>query len=869
MSRNRFSMVIGLLVAVTMVLAACTPATSTPATTVPVQPTTAPGVPTTAPVVPTETPKTTRTGGWLDQIVFTAIPDANSGIAQLQAGSIDMFLNSSLTDANLFAKVKADTNLNYNSLYGSSDQLLFNTVDCTSKGMLNPFNDMAIREAMNWAVDRNYVAQEIAGGLATPMFTALDPAFPDAARNAGELGAIATKYAYDLSKAQAVVDAEMPKLGATKDASGKWQYKGKPVTVIGLIRTEDSRKQIGEYFANQLEKLGFTVDRQEKVRKEASPIWAQGDPNDCKFNYYTAGWINTAIIRDEGGNFATFNSGDVQQIPAMIAYQASPALKKVDDALLTNNFKTMDERAQLFKTALDLSMTESWWGIWVIAPFAFEPSNTTLSAASDLAAGQSNALLPYTLRYNDKEGGTIHIAQSGIMVDPWNPINGSNWTDDATVQYMTSDHGTVPNPYTGLSTPKLITHGEVIAKTGLPIAKSLDWVDLKFQDTITVPDDAWADWNATTQTFITAKDRAAAAVANPTGPDAKYTQTANTQVTVTYTPDLFKTKWHDGSNFSVADVIMAMIMQFDPAKTDSKIYDEGAVSTLQVFMSHFKGVKIDSTNPLTITTWDDSYSLDAENSIAGLNTWYPGIKDVYAYGTGAWHNIGLSIQAEADGKIAMSADKSSTLKVDRTGMISGPTLAVMASYLDQDIASGYIPYAPTLGTYITADEAKTRYTNLQTFYKAHGVLWIGTGPYYIDKVDSTAGSITLARFADYLFPSDQFSGFGVAEIAVATVDGPTTVKAGDAVMFNVSVTFNNLPYPSKDLDSVTYTLFGADGSTVASGTATMSAEGQYIIALSTDTSSKLVAGPTSMSVAVASKTVGMPTFVSYQFVVTK
>jgi len=841
----------GVLLAIAMLATACTPATTTPAT--------APATSAPATQAPTAVPP--RNGGWVDQVVFTSIPDPNSGIAQLQAGSIDMFLNSSLTDANLFAKVKADSNLAYASVFGSNDQLLFNTADCTPKGMLNPFNNMQIREAMNWAIDRNYIAQEIQGGLATPKYTGLTTAFPDAARNASVMGAIVTKYAYNFEKAQAVVDEQMPTMGATKDANGKWQYKGKPVTVIGLIRVEDTRKQIGEYFANQLEKLGFTVDRQEKVRKEASPIWAQGDPNDCKFNYYTAGWINTAIVRDEGLVFSEFNSGDVQQIPVMIGYQASPELKKVDDALLTNSFKSMDERAQLFATALDLSMKESWWGIWVIDPFAFEPYNKNISVAADLAAGQSNALLPYTLRYNDKVGGTIKIAQSGIMVDPWNPINGSNWTDDATVQYMTSDHGTIPNPYTGLYIPKLITKAEVVAKTGLPISKSLDWVDLKFQDSITVPDDAWADWNATTQTFVTAKDRAAA--------DSKYALTANTQVTVTYTPDLYKTKWHDGSNFSVADVVMAMIMQFDPAKTESKIYDEGAASTLEVFMTHFKGVKIVSTDPLTITTWDDTYSLDAENSVSGLNTWYPGLKDAYPYGTGAWHNIGLIVQAEADGKIAMSADKASKLKVDRTGMLSGPTLAVQATYLDQDVTDGFIPFAPTLGQYVTADEAKARYANLQAFYKAHGHLWIGTGPYFVDKVDSTAGSITLARFADYMFPADQFSGFGAPEIAVASVDGPTTVKAGDAVTFTVTVTFNDQPYPSKDLDKVSYTLFGADGSAIATGDATMTAEGTYTVTLSADDSGKLPAGSASLSVAVASKTVSLPTFVTYQFVVTK
>jgi peptide/nickel transport system substrate-binding protein len=401
-------------------------------------------------------------------------------------------------------------------------------------------------------------------------------------------------------------------------------------------------------------------------------------------------------------------------------------------------------------------------------------------------------------------------------------------------------------------------------------------VTLSFQDAIAVPDDAWADWDATNQVFITAKDRATAAAAakakDPKAPDGGYTQTAVVQETVTFSPDIFKTKWHDGSTLSVADFVMAMIMNFDPGKPASKIYDKGyADSSLAAYMTHFKGVKIVSTDPLVITTWDDKFNLDAENSIT---TWYPsyggnGDGDGYAYGTTAWHNLTPAIQAESDGKMAFSLDKSGTLKVDETSQISGPTLAIQSTYLDTDATSGYIPYAPTLGKFITTDEAKARYANLQAFYKAHNNLWLGTGPYFVDKVDTTAGSLTLTKFADYTYSLDTWASFSTPEIAVAAVDGPTQVKAGDAASFTVAVTFNNAPYPSKDLAGVSYTLFAADGTVAASGDAKFSAEGSYTIDLTTDQTSKLTAGSSSLAVAVASKVVGMPTFVTYQFVATK
>jgi peptide/nickel transport system substrate-binding protein len=761
-------------------------------------------------------------------------------------------------DANLFKTVKADPNLTYNMSYGGFDQLMFNTVACADKNVLNPFTDMKIREAMNWAIDRNYVAQEIMGGLGTPRYTVVDDASADAARYAADMAAIATKYAYSLDKAQAVVDTEMKTMGATKDANGKWQFNGKPVTIIGLIRTEDNRKDIGIYFAQQLEKLGFTVDQQLKKRSEASPIWQGTDLSACTFGYYTAGWVSSVITLDEGLMFAEYSSGDLQNIPLFLAYQPSADFTKVYKALENNSFATMDERDQLFHQAFQLSMTESWFGVMVADTITFSPSSAKVEGAFDLAAGYGTDLYPYTARFTGQEGGTLRIAESGPFVQAWNPVNGSNWVDDLYPQMMVEDHGTIPNPYTGLNMAKLVTKADVVAKTGLPINKTLDYVTLKTADSIAVPDDAWADWDAKAQTFISAKDRAAA--------DKTYTQTANIQVTVTYTPDLFKTKWHDGVNFSVADVVMDMILSFDQGKKDSKIYDEGTVPTLETLMSHFKGVKIVSTDPLTITTWDDKYQLNAESNIY---SWYPAYAEGYLYGEASWANLAPAIQAEADGKMAFSLDKSGNAKIDETSLISGPTLAIQSTYLDTFAASGDIPYAPTMSKYVTTDQAKAAYAALQAFYKAHGHLLIGTGPYYIDKVDTTAVSISMKRFTDYLFPANQFTGFNAAPVATATVDGPTQVKAGDDAPFTVTVKLGDKPYPSNDIAKVGYTLFGADGSVVASGEATKTAEGSYTIDITKDVSAKIPAGAASLSVAVASKTVALPTFVNYQFVVTQ
>jgi peptide/nickel transport system substrate-binding protein len=681
---------------------------------------------------------------WLDHIIFSAIPDPAAGISQLQAGTINVYSNPSLADVNLYNVVKSTPNLTSAKIFGLSYQLLFNTVQCTDTSLLNPFNDMKIREAMNWAVDRNYATQTILGGLGAPKFTALDTAFPDYKLYNSIIAPLEANYAYDFNKAKSIVDVEMALLGATKDVNGKWQYQGKPVTIIGLIRTEDARKPIGEYFADQLEALGFTVTRNENIRSVLAPIW-QGDPYPCNFNFYTAGWINTSIVRDEGSSFATYNSGQVLNIPVMNAYQPSPTLAAAENALLINDFTSLSQRETLFQTALNLSMQESWWGVWVAEPTGFEPYQNSLVVASDQASGITGSQLwPYTLHYKKQLGGTVRIAQAGILIDPWNPINGSNWTEDASIMMPTMDRGLAQDPNTGLNLPLLVQSASVVAKTGLTVFNSSSWLNLTNQASIAVPPDAWADWNATTETFITAQQRSVL--------DPNYHLTANIKSTVTYLPNLWNTKWHDGSNLSLADFVMAMIMKFDPGKPASKIFDVSYSGQLQSFLNHFKGVKIVSTNPLTIETYEDAFQMDAENC---LTTWYPSMP-TYGYGTGAWHNLAPAIKAEEEGVMAFSADKAGQKGIYRTSMISGPTVPIQANYLNFLAAANTIPYSPTMSNYIAPAEASTRYANLKAWYQAKSNLWIGTGPYMIDQVNPAAGTISLARFADYLFPPGQF-----------------------------------------------------------------------------------------------------------------
>ncbi len=343
--------------------------------------------------------------------------------------------------------------------------------------------------------------------------------------------------------------------------------------------------------------------------------------------------------------------------------------------------------------------------------------------------------------------------------------------------------------------------------------------------------------------------------------------TAKVKSVVTYRPDLFDAvKWQDGSSFSVADILMPMIMTFDEANPDSPIYDEAVVPVFQQFQATFKGFRITSTSPLTIEYYTDLYQQDAELNAVSMWPGNTGFNVSYQTGEAGWDVMAVANLAEAAGELAYSADKADAKKIEETSFIGGPSLDILSKHLDEAEGQSLIPYAPTLGQYITADEAKARYDNLKAWYTAHGHFWVGTGPYYLDKVFTTEKTLTLKQYADYPDLSDRWNQFGQPMIADATLDGPAQVKVGEPATFDVMVTFKGDPYPQNEIKQVKYLLYDATGAVVDTGLATAVADGHYQVVLSTDVTSKLTTGSDKIEVAVIPLPVATPTFTSLDFV---
>lgn len=784
---------------------------------------------------------TGRQGALLDQIVFTEEGDVGRITALIEGGSRHVYAQG-VTSTPVFRQLRDSLRAGFERAYGSSVELTFNPAGPTfANGELNPFHMREIREAMNWLINRRHVAEEIFGGLATPRTLPLNTVFPDYARLADVARALELRYQHAPARAEAAIAEGMERLGASRDGR-RWMYQGRPVRIVVLIRTEDERRQVGDYVANLLEDQGFLVERRYRTAEEASRIWIAGDPHAGRWHVYTGSWIATLIQRDLSGNLSFYYTPRGRPEPLWQAYDPVPELDEIAERLQRRDYATWDERQAMMARGIELALEDSV-RVWLVDQINIVPRAANVAIAADLAGGiAASWLWPYTLRFEDRVGGEMVVAVPSLLTQPWNPVAGSNWVYDTMIMRALNDTELLPDPFTGLFHAQRVARATVTVEEGVPVSRTLDWLSLETAPEIPVPAEAWIAWDREAGRFRTVAE------AHPEG------ITARTRTIVEYEPGYLERRWHDGSQVSLADIVLPWILLFERADEASRLFDPAHLPGFEVFQRHFCGWRIVDRDPLTIEIYSDQIYPDAE-MIAAART--PGAQP--------WHMLALGILAERAGELAFSSNKADRQQVDWMSMVAGPSLPILDRHLEAARAQGYVPYETLLGDLLRAGEAEARYTALADWRAKRRHFWVGDGAYFLHSVHPVAGSMVLRRFADFPDPATKWLRFAAAEIPALELNGPMMVRLDEAAEFELAVTFHGEPYPEGDLEEVTFLLFDGAGELALRGAPEPAAGQRWTIRLTAETLARLGTGANSLEVVVTSRRVAMPVFASHAF----
>lgn len=791
-----------------------------------------------------------RMATWVDEVIIVEEPSVTTAVSRLQAGDLDVYATTS-SEPVPFATIVGDPNLDYYQTFGSYSELTFNPVGPKfTDGRLNPFGIRKIREVSNMLIDRDYIAQELYGGLALPKYNMLNNAYVDYSRVVETARALEFKYAYNFEEANAVIKEEMIAAGA-KLVDGKWHYDGKPIEILILARREDQRRLVGDYVAEQLEKVGFVTTVDYRSGAEASPIWMMGDPWEGKWHVYTGGWGAGAVYRDQGHIFDQMYTRRTMSQPLWQALEPIPELDEISEMLYYKRFSTMEERKALYSRALELAFEDSP-RIYTVDQISYVARRADVTVASDLAQGvSSTALWPSTLRRGDEVGGTVTIGSQQVLVEPWNPVGGSNWTFDQLPIRATFDRGFISNPFTGNYLPHRIEKVEVTVKEGLPVAKSpdSDWVTLEFAPEIVVPGDAWLHWDPSQQRFITVAEK------YPEG------LTVPRKSVIHYRDDIFENvTWHDGSPYTVGDMLLPQVLSWDRGFEESPVYDPAEAANLKSAINNARGWKILSMDPFVYEVYSEAWYIDAEQNLGDIFAVY------YNYGAQPWHTLALGMLAEMNGELAFTASKANALDVEWLGYNAGPSLPILDKWLDHAIETNYLPYVEFLSEFIPEEEIASRYANAKAWYQDKGHFWIGNGPMYLERAYPVEKQVHLKRYEKYSEPADKWSMFDEPRIAEVELSGPARVRAGNEIAFQIEISFKGEAYALEHIQEVKYIVLNAAGTVAYSGYAKGIADGLFEIVLTGEETAQLPIGSNTIEAIVLPTLVGGATFGSHTFV---
>ncbi|TLZ69450.1 MAG: hypothetical protein E6K14_09395 [Methanobacteriota archaeon] len=225
-----------------------------------------------------------RMGGMVDSILWADETDQDRALQELVDGGMDIYMFP-LRSPSTIAAAKANPNLWTLDGTGGLFDLFLNPVpvnQALAPGVGNPFSKREVREAMNYLIDRDFIANEIAGGGQLPQVTLEHRFTPEYARDPVFMSELEARYRFNPPlAAQIISDA----LSADPDyhfdlGTQRWQFKGTDISLNFVIRAEDLRRDIGNYIADQLERVGFGVNRMYTDAAHAfSAIWVPPPDN--------------------------------------------------------------------------------------------------------------------------------------------------------------------------------------------------------------------------------------------------------------------------------------------------------------------------------------------------------------------------------------------------------------------------------------------------------------------------------------------------------------------------------------------------------------------------------------------------------------
>jgi peptide/nickel transport system substrate-binding protein len=750
--------------------------------------------------------ESSQKGAYTDNLQFIQYLDGNIALHDIQAGNLDTYFFRIPLET--VASISKDPNVKIYEKNAGSFGFLLNPAPSKNPNILNPFQFKEIRFAVNYLINREFVVDEILNGygsvqidpfgISSPEYEALIPVIES------------YNFKYNPSLAKGIIEKSLISHGATK-LDGKWTYNGSPISIKLMIRSDDlPRKSMGEMLANELEKIGFTVQRDYGDLNKANLVVYGKDPQELSWQVYTEGFGGTSqFVRYNPSTAAQmyspyFGSMPGRGNPSFWNYQNS-TLDKITQSIEFSNFTSEEERNELLRQALTLGIQESvrLFVAQNIDPYA--ASSSIKGLINDFGAGISTGKSLINAR-SIKNTSSINVGVKEVYQGAWNNVGGCNDIYCTNILSLVSDSPTSRNPYTG----------EVI-----PLRN--EWTNITTmgpEKRLAVDNDA-VTWNPSDQKW-----------------EDVGKNTSKSKVTL----HLVFSNWQNGQAMNKADLIYQLYFPYEwSSKINStdQTYDPEYAQPAQVALKYLRGTKF--LNNSTLVSFVDYWHFDKREIADFASVW----------ATSPWEVNAAIERLVKNGVFAYSRTEATVKNIEWLSLIIPSHAQAIKQELEKMKAEGFVP-APLKGM-VSVDEALKRYDASIKWITEHNHAIIGNGPYEIKNYNPAGRVISLAAFRDssYPFSRGYWSIYESPKLAkYEKVQYPKIVTRGLPLKISGNVTIGGNYISNATL---TYFIFDKDNHQVTQGTGKwIDDNGNFLIAINGSSTKAMSIGPNNFQLFVKS-----------------
>ncbi|MFO7991287.1 MAG: ABC transporter substrate-binding protein [Thermoplasmata archaeon] len=793
---------------------------------------------------------------YVQEIVLEVRTSQSVGIGDTAIGELDMFIQT--VPGSTYEGISDDwkENLGTARSVGSYNNLYFNpyfdrdldepVAEVGGTYEFNPFGETQIRRAVQWLIDRQLIIEDMYGGYGMARYTPIgpnDPGYNQYIRP--EVEDMGLTLTGDQQKASDMIQEAMEyweenlETGALRKEGDYWQYQPpggdwEDVEIEGLIRTEDERRLIGDYFSDLLEDEGIKVHKNYWDRRQAIAVAFYSNPADMQFHFYTGGWLASTAAKYQYWSMPQMYSPFYAYMPgSQIGGLWQYEEESLEMGELIDRPAQLDEKGTQLST-MDVANEEEYWElnaevaeigmmesvrVFIMDSLDFYPYNIDKvgAFATDAVTGYSDVFTIRTMMTSDGTfTGGQYSSEGALYMDNWNRIGGSSDVYGQQQKRLTHDYSVFYHP----------SKGEPIdfrAETDVLTDGAGDMVGEH-----DVPSDAVL-YNPATNEWEEVGDGVTSATAATY--DWNFNETTQ--------------KWHSGHEMSNRDIAhwLGFIWRACYETADEPdFYISEMASVTRPWLENVKGIQWNGAED-EFTIYGD-YSFPIESMIANYYSISP---------MEPWQVIESAQQCVLDSDYAVTSEGSydwSSGQADNwIHWLSTSQSNDFVDTLEEMVNGDFVPYQLLADRglpfgYESADDYSDEVDAIGSFVSDYGHINIGNGPFMITEEDPDDMVMKLDRFNvddGYPFPDDYWEDkLLVRRLEMVSIDSQRLVDKGDTISASAGgriletypESIRRIPQAGDNAE-VGWILEDRDGNLADEGDAELSG-GEFVFEISTD-----------------------------------